>query len=151
MIRVSLQNGGKRHSVLDFRGTGAIITFVRAYSSAGRASGSQPEGRGFEPRCAHCILYRAVQKHGSYFYYQESQSGGSWDGRGAGSVRGSWDGRGAGSTWGQLGEAIAQFGVSAKIMSYGNPAEHFIGYILCDSARIEISLISADIFSASGL
>ena len=139
MIRVSLQNGGKRHSVLDFRGTGAIITFVRAYSSAGRASGSQPEGRGFEPRCAHCILYRAVQKHGSYFSIAR------------GSVRGSWDGRGAGSTWGQQGEAMAQFGVSAKIMSYGNPAEHFIGYILCDSARIEILLISADIFSASGL
>ena len=38
---------------LDFPGTGVIITFVRAYSSAGRASGSQPEGRGFEPRCAH--------------------------------------------------------------------------------------------------
>ena len=58
---------------------------------------------------------------------------------------------GEGSTWGQQGEAMAQFGVSAKIMSYGNLAEHFIGYILCDSARIEISLISADIFSASGL
>ena len=45
---------------MHFIRTRGILIVLRKHSSAGRASGSQPEGHGFEPRCFHFFLNRVL-------------------------------------------------------------------------------------------